>query len=295
LFPSSRRNSNANGEIERTSTLRESPRPVPLLRSGFSVIGIMNQPSPVSRSITLDFDRGNGTNTVRVNDGKSEVVWTTTVSEPEIHVAGDGARNTLVASGDNTSSQGTISLKTTHGDIREIHVVRTSWEWTPVLEVNFTTVIVAGTAAPFVVCVARAGIDDFQGDWGCVTGFPNGVVGSVGFGLDELEALAAGEVVVEVAREVGPELGIVVSVGGGEVTTESGARGIFAKEGICGTEGIAGCTEHGVGPAGCCAAFGAETVESEAACSATGQTKMSGSTVVPIFGAQRGGFSPHGT
>lgn len=69
-------------------------------------------------------------------------------------------------------------------------------EGTPVFEIDLAAVIGPGTAAPFAVCVARAGIDDLEDDWGRVAGVCGEVICPVWFCLDEFHAFAAGEVVV---------------------------------------------------------------------------------------------------
>ena len=71
--------------------------------------------------------------------------------------------------------------------------------------------VAARTAAPFGVGRARAGIRELEHDRAGVTGFTGLVLGAIGLGADDLEALTAAQVVVTIARQTRPELGVVVS------------------------------------------------------------------------------------
>jgi hypothetical protein len=171
----------------------------------------------------LNLDLGDCTDTSGIDDGKSKVVWSTTVTEPDVNVTWCWARYTLVADGNDTGTEGTVSLETTHGNIGKIHVMRVFGDWAPILEVDFTAMVQSGTTAPFRVCVAGAGIDNLKSDGVRVSGFAYGVIGSVGLSLDQLKTLTAGEIVVKNVVEPWPELCVVVSVGCSKVATESGS------------------------------------------------------------------------
>jgi hypothetical protein len=69
-------------------------------------------------------------------------------------------------------------------------------------------------------------------------------------------------------------LSVVVSVRGGKVAAERYVGGILAEEWIRGAECVTGRAEHGVGPAGCGAALGAEAVQAESAGAAARQSKV---------------------
>jgi hypothetical protein len=78
--------------------------------------------------------------------------------------------------------------------------MRTFRQGTAVLEVDFAAVICAASAAPFRICIAGTAVYYLQDDGVGISALTDSVIRPVSFGTDELETLAAGEVVVGIVR-----------------------------------------------------------------------------------------------
>lgn len=60
--------------------------------------------------------------------------------------------------------------------------------------------------APLGVRIARTAVYNLQDDWVRIAVLAHSVVRAVVFGVDQLEALAARQIIVKLARQRGPEL-----------------------------------------------------------------------------------------
>lgn len=109
----------------------------------------MDQRRPNARPRALDFDLDDGANACGVNGCESEVVWPTVVSEPDIDIAGCGARYAFVSCWDHAVGKGAVALEAAHGDVGEVEVDTASWERTAVFKVDFTTVVSTRPTTPF--------------------------------------------------------------------------------------------------------------------------------------------------
>ena len=149
-----------------------------------------------------------------------------------------------------------------------------------ILEIgHLAAMVAAGAAAPLGVGRAGTGVHDLKRDGGGIAGFSGLIVGAVLLRPHELEALAAAQVVVVVAWEAGPELGVVVAGRSREITVQCRIRGITTKIWICFAERVA---LLGIARVEFIRRR-AQPVESECAGSARGQPKMCRARVVPWF------------
>lgn len=135
---------------------------------------------------------------------------------------------------------------------------------TAVFEVDLSAMIGARTTAPLGVRAARAAVHNLESNWIRVAGFSDSIIGPIGLCLYQLNALAAGQVVIEGSWQRGPELGVVIAVWSCEVATKGSAGRVFAKQGIRCTKSVTRRAKHGIRPAGCNTALCAETVQAKA-------------------------------
>lgn len=117
LLSTRTRQPHRNWDIERPCPLWYNPRTISLLRPRFGVIWVMDQRRPGACSSALDLDLDDRADACGVDSCESEVVWSTTVPEPDVNITGCGAWYTFVPCWNHTVGEGAVSLETAHGDI----------------------------------------------------------------------------------------------------------------------------------------------------------------------------------